>query len=315
MKLKSSNRWNINSIPELKNKIILVTGANSGTGFWFTKLVAEKNATVIMACRNQEKGEKAKQLITNDVPTAKLDLEILDLADLNSVKDFSSRISNKYSNVDILCNNAGVMLAPELKTADNFDLTFATNHLGHFALTALLFNKISSDGRIITMSSNVHKYGNIHFNDINFEKKYGRFKAYSQSKLANLLFTYELDRKIREKQLSKMSLGAHPGWSATKLQTSGLSMKKGVGAKIKKFGLQFGNIFFAQSAEKGAHPLLMATTSEEVKSGDYIGPSGIGEWRGTPKITKSSKKSYNEDFAKKLWDISEEITGISFPVN
>ncbi|MFV2016839.1 MAG: SDR family NAD(P)-dependent oxidoreductase [Candidatus Heimdallarchaeota archaeon] len=198
--MTKKKKWNKKDIPDLTGKIILVTGANSGTGFEFSKIVASHNGHVILACRNLEKGENAKKKIIKQIPNASLDLIKLDLSDLSSVREFSDIVKQKYEQIDILCNNAGIMLTPQIKTVDGFDIQFGTNHLGHYALTGLLFEILAPDARIVNMSSSAQNYGDIHFDDINLEKSFGSLKAYGQSKLANMLFTYELDRKIKGKK-------------------------------------------------------------------------------------------------------------------
>ncbi len=304
-------KWNVSDIPDLSNKIIIVTGANSGIGFEVSKALASKNAEVIMACRNQEKGLKAADTIKQEVPHASLKVMALDLADLSSIREFASKINNEYTRLDILLNNAGVMQTPQIQTKDGFELQLGTNHLGHFALTGLLLDLLlkTDDSRVVTMSSLTHKMAKIDFEDIMLEDSFSRNRAYGNSKLANLLFTYEFQRRLEKENKSTISVAAHPGYSNTNLQQSG----PGIGnRRFFYWFYKLSNRLIAQSAEKGALPILCAATDRNIKGGNYIGPKRLFESRGSPKKVQSNKQSHNEEDARKLWEISEELTGVKF---
>lgn len=301
--MSQTNKWNTNNIPDQQGKVIIVTGSSSGIGFQDAKVLAGKNAEVIIAVRNQAKAGKAAEKIRAYYKDARVTVMILDLADLNSVRKFAEEFKQKYSRLDLLINNAGVMVPPYSKTSGGFELQFGTNHLGPFALTGLLFGLLKETGnsRIISVSSNAHKFGNINFEDLSWEKrKYSPWRAYGDSKLANLYFIYELKSKIEEAKLNIKAAAAHPGWTSTELQ------------RHSGFIVNLLDKVYAQSIEMGALPTLYAATANDVESGDYYGPGGWGEWRGYPKIVESNSLSHNTDIAKKLWEISEKLTGISY---
>lgn len=248
--------WSESDIPILEGKIAIVTGSSSGIGLETARALAEKGATIIMAIRNLQKGEKARESISGKVD-GELILMHLNLADLSSVKKFAEEFRNKFDKLDLLINNAGVMMPPYSKTKDGFELQMGTNHLGHYVLTALFFDLIKNtpNSRIVNVSSAMHKYGNINFEDINWEKrKYKAARAYGDSKLANLYFTYELARRAGEKITVAAS---HPGWTATDLQRHSGWMR-------------FFNKIFAQRPAMGALPTLYAATADDVKSGDFL---------------------------------------------
>jgi NAD(P)-dependent dehydrogenase (short-subunit alcohol dehydrogenase family) len=305
-------KWNNDDIPDLTGKTAIVTGANSGTGFQASKVLAAKGAEVIMACRSLEKGEVAANAIQTEYPNAKIKVMQLDLADLASVRAFAKEFQENHNSLEILLNNAGVMQTPPLKTADDFELQFGTNHLGHFALTGLLLKPLmrANEARVVTMSSMVHSSGKIHFDDVNLEKNYGRTKAYSQSKLANLLFAYELQRKLEQNGGSVISLAAHPGYTATNLQSAGPGMKGG--RRHWAWFYKITNKIMAQNVKMGALPILCAATDSAAEGGDYIGPRRFRGARGHPKKVRSNKRSYNEEDARRLWELSEELTGVCY---
>jgi NAD(P)-dependent dehydrogenase (short-subunit alcohol dehydrogenase family) len=298
-----TNKWNAGNIPEQQGKVVIVTGSSSGIGFQDAKVLAEKNAEVIIAVRNEGKADKAAEKIRAAYKNARISVMMLDLAGLNSIRKFTEEFKQKYSRLDILINNAGVMVPPYSKTKDGFELQFGTNHLGPFALTGLLFDLLKNTGnsRIISVSSNAHKFGNINFEDLSWEKrKYSPWRAYGDSKLANLYFIYELKRKIEEAKLNIKTASAHPGWTSTELQ------------RHSGFIVNILDKVYAQSIEMGSLPTLYAATAGDVENGDYYGPCGWGEWRGYPKKVESNKLSHNIDIAKKLWEVSEKLTGISY---
>lgn len=255
--------------------------------------------------RNLEKGNAAAKKIREDYKDADVRVMELDLANLESVRNFADQFMLDYSRLDLLINNAGVMIPPYSKTADGFELQFGTNHLGHFALTGLLIDVINDtkDSRIVTVSSGAHQYGKLDFHDLNWQKrKYKAWIAYGDSKIANLYFTYELDRKLKEKNNGTLAAASHPGWTATELQRhSGL--------------FSFLNRFFAQGIAMGALPTLYAAIGPDVNSGDYFGPSGFKEMKGYPKKVESNELSHDKDIAKRLWQVSEELTGVKFDFN
>ncbi|OLS26412.1 MAG: Sulfoacetaldehyde reductase [Candidatus Heimdallarchaeota archaeon LC_3] len=317
--MSRSNKWTTENIPDLHGKNVIITGANSGTGYEATKILTEKGAYVIMACRSETRGKESLEKILKNNPKALIEYLQLDLSSLMSIKEFVRNYKSKHDRLDILLNNAGVMQTPQRKTADDFELQIGTNHLGHFALTGLLFELIknTSGSRIVTMSSMAHTMGSVNTEDLNFEKsrKYDRSRAYAQSKLANLLFAYELDRKLEKNNISVISLGAHPGYSATKLQSAGLKLEGGLRARLWRVVYGITNRLVAQSAYMGTLPMIMAATLNDVNGGDYFGPKGFRGMRGQPGKVTSNGKSHDTDMAQKLWNQSEELTGIKYNFN
>ncbi|MDP4117315.1 MAG: SDR family NAD(P)-dependent oxidoreductase [Bacteroidota bacterium] len=301
--MQIKQKWDSGNIPGQKGKVVIVTGSSSGLGFQDANVLAGKNASVIIAVRNLEKGNNAANKIKTNYKDADVSVMELDLANLNSVKKFAENFKQKYSRLDLLINNAGVMVPPYSKTADGFELQFGTNHLGPFALTGLLIDLIkdTKNSRIVNVSSAAHKYGNINFDDLNWEKrKYKPWKAYGDSKIANLYFTYELKKKLEASNSSAKVAAAHPGWTATELQ------------RHSGFFVGILNVLFAQTIEMGALPTLYAATAEDVNSGEYFGPSNWQEWRGYPKKVESNELSHDTKIAAKLWEVSEKLTGIHF---
>ena len=296
-----NKKWTNKDIPDQNGRITIVTGANIGLGFEAAKALADKNATVIMACRNQQKGDEAAKAISYENSDAKLDVMKLDLSNLKSVKEFSDNFTQKYDRLDLLINNAGVMMVPYSKTEDGFELQFGVNHLGHFALTGFLMPVIlkTPGARIVNVSSMAHKYGKINFDDLNFESKYDKMASYGQSKIANLYFTHELQRRLELAGSATISVAAHPGYTATNLQ------------QHSKF-FNFLNPFIAQKPHMGALPTLRVAVDLEVKGGEYYGPGGFQEMRGYPVKVESNELSHNKSIAERLWKVSEELTGVEF---
>jgi len=281
-------------------RVAVVTGANSGIGFHAARELAAHGAKVVLAVRDTEgKGAAAASRMTGDVEVRKLDL-----ADLASVRAFAQDFDGP---IDLLVNNAGVMAPPRRTTADGFELQFGTNHLGHFALTGLLLDRLR-DGRVTTVSSGAHNIGRINFDDLMGERRYQRWLAYGQSKLANLLFAYELQRRADAASFPLTSTAAHPGYAATNLQTAGPQLEV---SKVRELLGRAGNALLAQSDEMGALPTLYAAT-EDLPGGTYIGPDGFMEQRGHPKIVNSNGRSRDEATARRLWDVSEELTGVTY---
>jgi NAD(P)-dependent dehydrogenase (short-subunit alcohol dehydrogenase family) len=299
-----NNNWTAAAIPSQKGKVIIVTGANSGLGLEAADILCQKDATVIMAVRHLEKGRAAMDKIKSKYFNAKCELMQLDLSDIESIHSFSNEFHSKYSRLDILMNNAGVMLPPKREeTKQGFEIQFGINHLGHFALTGLLLDLIikTPGARVVTQSSIAHKMLiDIDFNDLNWEKKYNNMKAYSQSKLSNLLFTFELDRQFKAHHINAIAVAAHPGISSTNLFRSS-------GAIINIFGPLIG-----QKAEIGALPMLRAATEETLSGSEYFGPDKMMESRGYPVFVKPNKNSLNIKLADDLWQASEKLTGITF---
>lgn len=290
--------WTTEQIPSQKNRIVIVTGANSGIGYETAKALAAKGATVVMACRNLDKANEAAAKIRKTVSDADLDIIPLDLADLSSVRKFATLFNAKYSKLDLLINNAGVMVPPLTKTKDGFELQFGANHLGHFALTNLLLEKIMATpkARIVNVSSGVHHQGKLDFENLNAEKGYAAWGAYAQSKLANLLFTLELNQRLAALNSDAIATAAHPGWTLTGLQ-NGVAL--------------WASRLLGQQAPMGALPTLYAATSADMKANDYAGPGGFQEMRGYPKKVDRSAAAKDPSVARRLWQVSEELTGMA----
>ncbi len=303
--------WTADDIPDQSGKVIVITGANSGIGFEAARELARKGAHVILACRDTAKGRDAMQQILTLHPTATLEVMQLDLASLESIHRFAREFRDKGVPLDVLCNNAGVMAIPRCTTADGFEMQLGTNHLGHFALTGLLLERLleAPAARVVTVSSTAHKIGRINFDDLQGERSYSRWGAYAQSKLANLLFAYELQRRFERARARAISVACHPGYSATNLQMVGPRM---TGSRVEAFIMEVGNRFFSQSAAMGALPTLYAACAENVRGGDYIGPDGFFETAGYPKKTTSSARSHDREAAARLWEISEQLTGVRY---
>ena len=303
-------KWTKENIPDITGKVIIVTGGNSGIGFEAAKEFARKGAKTILACRNLDKAKKAAEKIKKKIPDALIEIIRLDLADLDSVQKFTKEFKEKYDRLDILVNNAGIMMVPYRKTVDGFESQVGTNHLGHFALTGLLFDILTktAGSRVVNVSSNGHKFGDTDFSKFTFDKckEYSRMNAYGRSKLANILFTYELDRRFKNASIDAISVAAHPGISNTNLANH----MAGWFAPLMKLL----SSFMLQSAAKGALPTIRAAVDPEVKGGEYYGPRGKNEFRGYPVRVESSAVSHNEKDAKKLWEISEKLTGVNFKI-
>jgi NAD(P)-dependent dehydrogenase (short-subunit alcohol dehydrogenase family) len=307
-----SEKWTTADIPDQSGRTVLVTGANSGLGLQTAKALAAAGATVLMGCRNAEKAASAKREIESSSPGATVEIVELDLADLSSVEAAAEVVNARAGSLDLLINNAGVMVPPKRQTADGFELQFGTNHLGHFALTGRLLDKllVADAPRIVTVASMAHRAGKMDFDDLNWEKSYSRWPAYGRSKLSNLLFTLELSKRAAAAGTDLIAASSHPGFAATNLQTAGIGL--GAAGKLLTPVMKLGNIFLAQSDENGALPSLRAATDPDVVSGDYYGPDGIGEQRGHPQRVGRSGRASNEADAKRLWEVSEELTGVRF---
>jgi NAD(P)-dependent dehydrogenase (short-subunit alcohol dehydrogenase family) len=289
--------WTSSELTDQSGKTVIVTGANSGLGEVTARELARVGAHVVLACRNTEAGEKAAAGMTGSV-----EVRALDLADLDSVRAFAQGTTGA---VDILINNAGVMAVPHRTTAQGFESQFGTNHLGHFALAGLLLDRLkeSASPRVTVLSSTAHRMGSINFDDLQGEQKYERWKAYGQSKLANLMYAYEFARRAKAAGSPIVVTAAHPGYATTKLQGKTESLWDSL--------MAVSNAVIAQSAEAGAWPTLLAATGD-VPSGSYVGPNGFMQQRGKAAVVGSTRASKDEAVAKRLWDVSEELTGVKY---
>ncbi len=289
-------------MPDQSGRVAVVTGSNTGIGLETVAALARRGAHVVLACRDQAKGRSAAAGIAAGGVSGTLDVMVLDLADLASVRVFSAAFRDGFDRLDLLINNAGVMWPPASKTVDGFELQFGTNHLGHFALTARLLDRLrkTSGSRVVTVSSVSHRFGTIDFDDLHWEsRKYHPNRAYGQSKLANLLFAYELQRRLDRAGIETMSVAAHPGYTGTDLQ------------RYSGF-LRLLNPFVAMPTWRGALPTLYAATASGTEPGGYYGPDGFGELRGYPTRVGSSSESTDEAVAAKLWQVSEGLVGLEF---
>ncbi len=291
---------------DISSKIVVITGANSGLGLETAKYFVSTGNIVVMAVRDVNKGERAKQELLKLFPNGKMDVLYLDLAKINSVYSFADAFSKKYNSLDLLINNAGVMIPPYSRTEEGFELQFGCNHLGHFALTGLLLPLLEKGElpRVVTLSSIAHRNGAIDFNNLDGSKGYKAMKFYSQSKLANLLFARELDERLKRNGCKTISLAAHPGISATNLFRIGKEKAPWYIKQLMKL--------IAQPAEKGALPTIMAATDTKLVGGEYIGPDGAGNRKGNPTIETPHPKVYNKETMQKLWDVSEQSTSVNF---
>jgi len=297
----------INKLLSQQGRIMVVTGANAGLGYETTVELAKKGSKVIMACRNLSKTAEAKSAIEEQVPSADLDVMELDLSSLKSVKKFAGEFQKKYDRLDVLINNAGVMIPPYTETEEGFELQFASNYLGHFLLTGLLLPAIikTPQSRIVSLSSIAHKRGKINFDDLQSKKKYSAQEAYSQSKLACLLFAFELQRRLEKSEnFETISTVAHPGIAKTEL-----------GRHIPKFIYSIFTLtvgpFITHNSTEGAKPIVLAAIGE-AKGGDYFGPTGFLEMKGKAGKAKSSDLANDEALAKRLWEVSEELVDFKY---
>jgi NAD(P)-dependent dehydrogenase (short-subunit alcohol dehydrogenase family) len=294
--------WTEADVPEQDGRVAVVTGANTGIGFEAARVLAERGATVVLACRSQERAKSAVERIT---PTAGAQVATvqLDLASLASVREAAQDLRERYDRLDLLINNAGLMMPPHGRTEDGFELQFGTNHLGHFALTGLLLDRMLTvpRSRVVTVSSMGHRMGRIDFGNLQWERGYNRMGSYGRSKLANLLFTYELQRRLAAAGAQTEALAAHPGTSRTEL-TRNLPPWMRVGAMVMPM----------QHGAMGAAPMLRAATDPQAHGGEYFGPAGFGEMSGPAKRVKSSARSHDQEVARRLWEESERLTGVTY---
>ena len=305
----ASNPWTVAEMPDQTGRIAVVTGANTGLGFDTAAELAARGASIVLAVRNVEKGEDAAARIIATSPGADVAVQPLDLSSLDSVRVAADALRACHDRIDLLINNAGVMYTPKGTTADGFELQFGTNHLGHFALTGLLLERLLAvaGSRVVTVSSVGHRIrSRIDFDDLQSERSYSRVAAYGRSKLANLLFTYELQQRLAAAGSSTTALAAHPGLSNTDLVRNSPHLLRAANALYGRF--------VSQSAAMGALSTLRAATDPAAQGGQYYGPDGFRELRGHPVVVESSKQSHDADMQRRLWTDSEELTGVTYPV-
>jgi NAD(P)-dependent dehydrogenase (short-subunit alcohol dehydrogenase family) len=300
------SKWTTADIPDQTGRTAVITGANTGLGYETAAALAAKGAHVVLAVRNLEKGKEAARRIEQATPGAQVALQELDLTSLESIRAAAEQLKSNYDAIHLLINNAGVMMTPKSTTKDGFELQFGTNHLGHFALTGLLLDRVlaAPGSRVVTVSSQGHRFiRGIRFDDLQWDRDYSRVGAYGQAKLANLMFTYELQRRLTG--TNTIAAAAHPGGSNTELARNLPAALRGVATVLAPL---------MQGPEMGALPTLRAATDPGVLGGQYFGPDGLGEQRGYPKVVASSRASHNTDAQRRLWAVSEELTGVVSPV-
>jgi len=309
--MASTSGWTAEDVPDQTGKDFLITGGNSGIGLEAARVLAARGATVTLACRNAERAEAATEDIRTAVADADLHVVIIDLGSLDSIRRGADELLETGRGIDVLINNAGIMAVPKGRTADGFELQFGTNHLGHFALTGLLLDRLleGDEARVVNVSSNAHKAGKMKFDDLQSEEKYGRWGAYGQSKLANLLFTMELERRFRRVGLDHAcAVACHPGGAQTNLGAEVFTGSwERVGQAVEK-----ASGFLFQSAADGAWPTLRAATDPHAKGGDYFGPSKLGQAKGPAVKVKARPKAYDVHDARGLWEVSIDLTGVTY---
>jgi NAD(P)-dependent dehydrogenase (short-subunit alcohol dehydrogenase family) len=304
----SKNGWTLRDIPDQTGRVAVITGANSGTGFETAKALANRGATVILGCRDAMKADEAARRIQMTHRGSRVEVQTLDLGSLKSVRQAAAAILERHDRLDLLINNAGVMVPPFGRTEDGFETQIGTNHFGPYVFTGLLLERLRATpgSRIVTMSSGAHRMGRIHFEDLHFERSYRAWAAYSQSKLANLLFTYELQRRLSAAGSGTLAVAAHPGWARTELQRHAgwISWLRALGVEA----------LLSQDALGGALPLLRAATDPAAQGGDYFGPTGFQEMKGAPVQVQSTPRSHDSDLQQRLWRCSELSTGFAYAV-
>ena len=298
-----TSKWTAADMPDQSGRRVVVTGANSGLGSATARKLARAGASVVIACRNVAKGEEMASGMPGEV-----EVRELDLADLSSVRAFAEAFAADHDQLDLLINNAGVMAPPRRLTKDGFESQFGTNHLGHFALTGLLLAPLLAGPapRVVTVSAGLHRIGTIRFDDLQGEHGYNNWRWYGQSKLANLMFCFELQRRARAAGVTLLSLAAHPGYAATNLQFAGPA------AWYERAAMTVSNRVIAQSAEMGALPALYAATYPDLPGGSFVGPDGFLEGRGHPRTVTAAGKAYDQQAWRRLWEVSEELTGVRY---
>ncbi len=305
------NNWTVNDIPDQHGQVALVTGANSGLGLETTRALAAHGAHVMMAVRTPDKGRRAEAEIKQTVPGASLELVVLDLASLASVQEVAARVSRTHDHLDLLFNNAGVMAIPRQETPDGFEMQFGTNHLGHFALTGLLLPKLvaTSGSRVVTTTSIARLSDHIHFDDLQHQHSYSRWRVYAQSKRANLLFAFELQTRFTTAGASTVSVAAHPGGANTNLPGSSIALTH---SRLERVLFALNRRLMMQSASMGALPQLYAATDAHISGGELVGPGGFAAMRGYPQVDRNARKEYDRATAARLWEVSEELTRVKY---
>lgn len=306
--------WSADDVPDLTGKTVVVTGGNSGIGYEAAMVFARRRANVVIACRSLDKARPAASAITAAHPGAAIEVMELDLANLASVRAFADAFHRQHRRLDVLCNNAGVMAIPYSRTADGFEMQFGTNHLGHFALTGLLIDRLlaTAGARVVTVSSGMHHAGSVSFDNLQWEHGYRKWLAYGRSKLANLLFAFELQRRADRAGAALISTGCNPGYAATNLQAAGPRMQ---GSALMESLWGWSNRLFAEDAATGALPTLYAATAPEVRGADYIAPIYYGRGRGSPHRARCSARARDPQTAARLWEVSEQLTGVRYPLS
>lgn len=308
-------KWTAADMPKLAGKVAIVTGASSGLGLETAAALAAAGADTVLGCRRVERAQHAVEAILQRAPGAKVRNIALDLSDLKSIERFARTFADQYGRLDILCNNAGAMMLPQGRTPDGFELVFGTNHLGPFALTGHLLGLIrrTPGARVVALGSLTHRSAMLELDDLNWERRpYSKAGAYGASKLANLLFAFELDRRFEEAEVDAMSLAAHPGWAATDIALGGVREPVNGAAKAWKKLVEMGNKFFAQPAALGALPTLYAATAPDLHGGEYIGPDGLFEMRGYPTQVSPELQARDRELAGRLWQQSEQLTRVQY---
>ena len=300
--------WNLGDIPDQSGRVAVVTGANSGLGYATARGLALRGARILLACRSEQRGAEALARLRSEVPGALAEIRPLDLADLASVRSFAAGYD--ADRLDLLINNAGVMAVPYAKTVDGFETQFGVNHLGHFALTGLLLPQLlaTPGARVISVSSSMHRMGNVEFHDLNSERRYRRWTAYGRSKTANLLFIHELAYRLTAAGADTVAAAAHPGFAATNLQTRGAKLQ---GRRTAELAMNLFTRALAQSAEAGALPILYAATAPGVEPDSFTGPRLLG-WRGAPAPSKRAAWTLDDRSAALLWAFSQTLTGVTY---
>ncbi len=307
------SRWTVADIPSQQGKVAVVTGASSGLGLETAAALAGAGAQVVMACRTPARAEPALAQVRQLHPQAQVELMALDLASLDSVRAFAAAFNARFGKLDLLCNNAGVMALPLERTVDGFEMQMGTNHLGHFALTGLLLDRLRAApaARVVSVASLAHRAAKgFDVDDLNWERgRYSDWESYGRSKLANLLFTFELDRRLKQQGLGAIAAVAHPGYAATNLGFNGTAFTR---SAIGRLVMHIGNSIIAQPADMGALPQLYALTAEDVRGGDYYGPRGPMQFRGYPTAVDCRPKARDPQLAAQLWARSQDLTGVRY---
>jgi protochlorophyllide reductase len=305
--------WSTSDVGDQTGKVVLITGANSGIGYETARVLADHGAHVVMACRDPEKARRAADKLENDLDRSSIELLALDLADLFAVRRAAEQFRSEHARLDVLINNAGVMGTPYRQTADGFELQMATNHLGHFALTGLLLDRLLTSGRsrVVTVSSNMHRVGSIDFDDVAGLRVGNTWRHYGASKLANLLFTAELSRRLQANDESTIAVAAHPGWTRSNLFGSGAALGE---RRLRTKVARTAGPLFGQSTANGAGPSLYAATAKNIEPGQFIGPSHAFQLFGPPTVVRPSQQARDADDAGRLWEISEELTEVHYPL-